>query len=68
MKNTMEVPQKTKELELPHAPSIPFSGIYKDKIIIQKDTCTPMFIAELFKIANTQKQPKYPSKDEWIRM
>jgi len=57
MKNTMEAPQKTKELELLHAPSIPFLGIYKDNTIIQKDTCAPMFIAELFKIAKTQKQP-----------
>ena len=57
MKNTMEVPQKTKELELLHAPSIPFLGIYKDNTIIQKDICAPMFTAELFKIAKTQKQP-----------
>ena len=54
--------------ELPHASSVPFLGIYKDKTIIQKDTCTPMFIAEVFKIAKTQKQPKSPSKDEWLRM
>ena len=56
------------KIELPHAPSIPFLGIYKDKTIIPKDTCAPMFIAELFKIAKTQKQPKCLSKDEWIRM
>ena len=27
----------------------------------------PMFIAELFTMAKTQKQPTYPSIDEWIR-
>ena len=39
-----------------------------DKTIIQKDTCTPMFIAALFTIAKkTRKQPKCPSTDEWIK-
>ena len=33
-----------------------------------EDTCTPMFIAALFSIAKTWKQPKCPSTDEWIRM
>ena len=31
------------------------------------DTCTPMFIAELFTIARTWKQPRCPLADEWIR-
>ena len=44
--------------ELPYGPTIPFLGIYFDKIIIQKDTCTPMLIAALFTIAKTGKQPK----------
>ena len=35
--------------------------------IIQKDTCTPMFIAALFTIARTWKQPKCPPTDEWIK-
>ena len=35
--------------------------------IIQKDTCIPMFIAALFTIAKTWKQPKCPSTDEWIK-
>ena len=33
----------------------------------EKDTCTPMFIAALFIIARTWKQPRCPSADEWIR-
>ena len=33
----------------------------------EKDTCTPMFIAALFIIARTLKQPRCPSIDEWIK-
>ena len=47
--------------------AIPLLGIYPEKIIIQKDTCTTMFIAALFTIARTWKQPKCPSTDEWIK-
>ena len=34
---------------------------------IERDTCTPVFIAALFIIARTWKQPRYPPADEWIR-
>ena len=37
------------------------------KTVIQKDTCTPMFIAALFTIARTWKQPKCPLTDERIK-
>ena len=40
-------------IELPYDPALPLLGIYTDKNIIQKDTCTPMFIAALFPIART---------------
>ena len=63
----MEVPQKLK-IELPYDPAIPFLGMYPGKTIIQKDTCTPMFIAALFTIAKTQKQCKCPLTDEWIKV
>ena len=33
----------------------------------ERDKCTPMFIAALFIIARTWKQPRCPSADEWIR-
>ena len=59
---------KKLKIELPYDPAIPFLGIYPDKTVIQKDTCTPMFIAALFTIAKTWKQPKCPSIDEWIKM
>ena len=51
-------------IELPYDPAIPLLGIYLDKTIIQKDTCTPMFIATLFTMAKTWKQPISPSTDE----
>ena len=44
------------KIELPYKPAIPLLGIYPDKTVIQKDTCTPMFIAALFTIARTWKQ------------
>ena len=54
-------------IELPYDPAIPFLGIYLDKTLLKKDTCTHMFIAALFTIAKTWKQPKCPSTDDWIR-
>ena len=44
---------KKLKIELPYDPAIPLLGIYPDKTIIQKDTCTPMFIAALFTITKT---------------
>ena len=49
-------------------PAIPLPGIYPEKTTTRKDTCTPMFIAALFTIAKTWKQPKCPSTEEWIKM
>ena len=53
-------------MELSYDPANPLLGIYPDKAFIEKDTCTPMFIAALFTIAKTWKQPKCPLTDEWI--
>ena len=55
------------KIELPYDPAIPLLDIYPDKTIIPKDPCTSMFIAALFTIAKTWKQPKCPSTDEWIK-
>ena len=54
MENSMEVPSKTKT-KLPYDPAIPLLGIYPGKLktIIQKESCTTMFIAALFTIART---------------
>ena len=57
---------KKLKIKLAYDPAIPHLGIYLDKAIIQKDTCTPMFTAALFTIAKTWKQAKCPSTDEWI--
>ena len=58
---------KKLKIELPYDPAIPLLGIYPEKTIIQKDTCTSIFIAELFTVAKTWKQPKWPLTDEWIK-
>ena len=58
---------KKLKMELPYDPAIQLLGIYLEKNMIWKDTCTPMFIAALFTIAKTQKQPKYPSTEEWMK-
>ena len=59
---------KKLNIELSYDPAIPLLGIYLDKTIIQKDTCTPMFNAELFTIAKTWKQPKCPLTDNLINI
>ena len=58
---------KKLKIEVPYDPAIPLLGIYPEKTIIQKDTCTRMFFAALFTIARSWKQPKCPSTDEWIK-
>ena len=34
---------------------------------MKKNTCIPSFIAALFTIARTRKQPRCSSTDEWIK-
>ena len=58
---------KKLKIELPYDPAIPLLGIYPEKTIILKESCTKIFIAALFTIARTWKQPKCPSTDEWIK-
>ena len=58
---------KKKKKWFPYDPTIPLLGIYPDKTIIQKDTCTPRFIEALFIIAEMWKQPKYPSTNKWMK-
>ena len=47
-------------LELPCDSAIPLLGIYLDETFIQKYMCTRVFIATLFTIRRTWKQPKCP--------
>ena len=58
---------KKLEIELPCDPAIPLLGIHTEETRSERDTCTPMFIAALFIIARSWKQPRCPSADEWIR-
>ena len=55
------------QIELPCNPAVPLLGIYPEKILILKDTCTPMFTAALFTKASTCNQPKCPQTDEWTK-
>ena len=58
---------KKLKIELPYDPAILLLGIYPEKTIIQKESCTKMFIAALFTIVRKWKQLKCPSSDEWIK-
>ena len=61
-------PQKTKN-GTAFDPAIPLLGLYpkNPETPIQKNLCTPMFIAAQFTIAKCWKQPRYPSVNEWIK-
>ena len=58
---------KKLQIDLPYDSAIPLLGIHTKETRIERDTCTPMFIAALFIIAQTWKQPRCPLADEWIR-
>ena len=58
---------KKLEMELPYNLAIPLLGIHTQETRSERDMCTPMFIAALFKIARTWKQPRCPLADKWIR-
>jgi hypothetical protein len=56
------------DIVLPEDPTIPFLGIYpEDAPTCNKDTCSTMFIAALFIIVKSWKEPRYPSTEEWIQ-
>ena len=54
-------------LKIKLRPAITLLGIYLEKSMVWKDTCTPVFTAAVFTIARTWKQPKCPSTEEWIK-
>ena len=56
------------KIELSFDSAIPLLGIYPEKTMARKDTCTPTFTAALYTIAKTWKQTKCPSTEEWIKM
>ena len=56
-------------MELPFDPAIPLLGLYpkNPETPIQRNLCTPMFIAAQFAIAKCWKQPKCSSVNKWIK-
>ena len=58
---------KKLRIELPYDTVIPLLGIYPEKTMVSKDTCTPMFITVLFTIAKIWMQFKCPSTEEWVK-
>ena len=58
---------KKLKTELPFDPVIPLLGMYLEKTLIRKETCTSMFTAALFTIARTWNRPKRPLTGEWIK-
>ena len=54
-------------IELPYDPTIPLLDIHPKETRIERDKCTPMFIAALFTIVRTWKQPRCLLAGEWIR-
>ena len=57
------------KMELPFDPAIPLLGLYPKtpETPMQKNLCTPMFIAAQFTIAKCWEQPKCPSVNEWVK-
>ena len=58
---------KKQGIKTSYDPAIPLLGIYPEETKIERDTCIPLFIAALFTIARTWKQPRRPATDEWIK-
>ena len=58
---------KKQEIKASCDPEIPLLGIYPAETKIEKSTCVPLFIAALFMIVRTWKQPRRPVTDEWIK-
>ena len=54
-------------IKSPYDPAIPLLFIYPKETRVEKDTCIIFFIAALFTIARTWKQPRGPSTDKWIK-
>ena len=55
-------------MTLPEDPAIPLLVIYpEDSPACNKDPCSTLFIAALFMIARSWKEPRYPSMKEWTQ-
>ena len=58
---------KKLEIKPPYDSAIPLIGIYPEETKVEKDTWIPLFIAALYRVAKTWKQPRCPLTDEWIK-
>ena len=67
MENSVEIPLKKLEIELPYNPAIPLLGIHSKDSRTERDMCTQMFIAALFTIVRTWNKPRCPLADECLR-
>ena len=55
------------DIVLSEDPAIPPLGIYPEEVPTgNKNTCSSMFIAALFIIARSWKEPRCPSTEKWI--
>ena len=63
MDDGMEIPWKKLGIKPPYDPAIPLLGINPEETRVEKDICIQLFIAALFTIARTWKQPRCPSTD-----
>ena len=53
---------------VPEDPAIPLLGIYPEDVPTgNKDSCSTVFIAALFVIARSWKEPRCPSTEEWMQ-
>ena len=56
------------DIVLPEYSAISLLGIYpEDGPTYKKDTCSTMFTAAISVISRTWKQPRCPSREEWIQ-
>jgi len=55
---------KKLQIELPYDPAISLLGIHPDESILQRHTCTPMFIEALLTVVKTGKQIVCPLTDQ----
>ena len=63
----MEISFKKLGIKSPHDSAVPLLGRYPEETRAEKDTCIPLFIAALFTITRTWKQPTCQSTAEWIK-
>jgi hypothetical protein len=61
-------PVRKLDIILPEDPAMPLLSIYPEEIpTVSKNTFSTMFIAALFIIAKSWKEPRCPSTEEWIQ-